>query len=103
MSWTSQECQRTPHLIAAAGEVEMTELTREYYWVVLCRNHRFHNRQNRSSGHKILLGETDSFLSRPPLDQSFVVRCDDCGKEYTRIYFLHKHVPLCECSLVERS
>ena len=59
------------------------EITKEYYWVVLCKNHRFHNRQNTSTGHKILLGETDSFSSPPRLGTPFRAVCDDCGKEHT--------------------
>ena len=54
-----------------------------YYWVVICKNHHFHNRQNRFFGHKILLGETDSYSPRPDLDDHFSVRCDDCGSEYS--------------------
>ncbi len=60
----------------------MTEFVKEYYWVVLCKNHLFHNRQNLSSGHKILLGETDAILPCPILKSAFKVTCDDCGKEY---------------------
>lgn len=55
----------------------------EYYWVVLCKNHMFHNLQNRFSGHPILLGETDAVSSPPPLKGTFSVRCDDCGREHT--------------------
>jgi len=54
----------------------------EYFWVVLCKNNFFHYRQNRSSGHKILLGETDAVLPPPRLEASFTAACDDCGKEY---------------------
>jgi hypothetical protein len=57
--------------------------TKEYYWVVLCKNHLFHIRQNRSSGHKILLGETDEISCPPALLAPFRVRCDDCGKEHS--------------------
>lgn len=63
--------------------VEMTEFIQEYYWVVLCKNHRAHHRQNRFSGHKILLGLTDAFSSLPPLNAPFRVTCDDCGKQYS--------------------
>jgi hypothetical protein len=54
-----------------------------YYWVVVCKNHRFHNQQNQFFGHKIPLGETDAYTSVPVLDGQFNVRCDDCGKEYS--------------------
>jgi hypothetical protein len=53
-----------------------------YYWVVICKNHRFHNRQNQLFGHKILLAETDEYSPMPVLDGRFTVRCDDCGQEY---------------------
>jgi hypothetical protein len=59
----------------------MMEFTKEYYWVVICKNRLFHNFRG-SAGHKILLGETDAFGSLPPLGPRFNVRCDDCGKEY---------------------
>jgi hypothetical protein len=58
----------------------MSGIEKEYYWVVLCKNHLFHNRQNRFSGHKILLAETDAVLPRPRLGGSLRVRCNDCGK-----------------------
>jgi hypothetical protein len=53
-----------------------------YYWVVICKNHNFHNQQNRFFGHKIPLAETDSYSPRPALDNHFSVRCDDCEREY---------------------
>jgi hypothetical protein len=59
------------------------EFEKEYYWVVLCKNRLFHYRQNISSGHKILLGETDEVSPPPRLESPFRAICDDCGKEYT--------------------
>lgn len=56
---------------------------RQYFWVVLCKNHKFHNHQNLFFRHKIPLGETDPFQSPPDLDGGFKVRCDECGEEYT--------------------
>ena len=53
-----------------------------YYWVVICKNHWFHLRQNIFFGHKIPLGETDALMPRPTLEGRFRVRCDQCGKEY---------------------
>lgn len=47
----------------------------EYFWVVLCKNHRSH------IGHPILLGETDPFSDPPQLNGDFKVKCDVCGKE----------------------
>jgi hypothetical protein len=51
-------------------------------WVVLCKNHWFHLRQNLFSSHRIPLGETDAVAALPPVKERFRVRCDDCGKEY---------------------
>ena len=67
----------------AVNGVGIMEFSKQYYWVVLCKNHLFHNRQNRSSGHQILLGETDEVLSPPRLGVPFKVKCDDCDKEYS--------------------
>jgi hypothetical protein len=55
----------------------------EYYWIVLCKNHHYHNKQNLSTGHPILLGETDSVSSPPYLETDFKVRCEDCDREYS--------------------
>jgi hypothetical protein len=55
----------------------------QYFWVVLCKNHKFHKRQNLFFGHKIPLAETDAFQPPPSLDGGLNVRCDDCGQEYT--------------------
>ena len=49
-----------------------------YYWVVICKNHKFHEQQNIYSGHKIALGETDEFTP-PPRIESFTAQCDECG------------------------
>lgn len=54
-----------------------------YYWAVICKNHRFHNKQNIFFGHKIPLGETDPYSPLPALDGRFSVRCDECGREYS--------------------
>ena len=53
-----------------------------YCWVVICKNRKFHDHQNISSGHKIPLAETDALASPPVLDLRFRVRCDECGEEY---------------------
>jgi hypothetical protein len=53
-----------------------------YYWVVLCKNHFFHMRQNLFYRHRIPLAVTDPYSPVPSLDGSFKVRCDDCGKTY---------------------
>jgi hypothetical protein len=54
----------------------------DYCWVVLCKNHWFHRRRQLFHGHRIPLGLTDAVSTRPAIDQRFVARCDECGKEY---------------------
>jgi hypothetical protein len=39
----------------------------QYFWAVLCKNHRFHKQQNLFFAHKIPLAETDAFLPPPAL------------------------------------
>ena len=53
-----------------------------YCWVVMCKNHWFHLRQNLFFGHRIPLGEADAYTPPPNLQDSFTVRCDECHKEY---------------------
>ncbi len=53
-----------------------------YFWVVLCKNHWFHVRQNLFFRYRIPLAETDALTPRPNVDRPFRVRCDKCGKEY---------------------
>lgn len=53
-----------------------------YFWVVHCKNHWFHVRQNLFIRHRIPLAETDALSSRPAIDQRFRAMCDVCGKEY---------------------
>ncbi len=55
----------------------------DYFWVVLCKNRRFHHKGNISYSHQIALGETDAFSPLPMLTQQFTVRCDDCGAEHS--------------------
>ena len=59
--------------VSKDGELE------PYYWVVICKNRKFHEQQNIYSGHKIALCETDEFTP-PPQMESFTVRCDECGE-----------------------
>lgn len=54
----------------------------EYFWVVICKNHRFHHKGNTSYAHQIALGETDAYSPLPFLTEQVTVRCDDCGAEY---------------------
>jgi hypothetical protein len=53
-----------------------------YCWVVLCKNHWFHLRQNLFASHRIPLGETDAVAALPPIKERFRVRCDECGTQY---------------------
>jgi hypothetical protein len=53
-----------------------------YCWVVLCKNHWYHLRQNLFFRHRIPLAETDPVAPRPSLEGRFRVQCDDCRKEY---------------------
>lgn len=55
----------------------------QYFWIVLCKNHRFHCQQNLFFAHKIPLAETDAFVAPPTLQERLKVRCDDCGQEYS--------------------
>jgi len=54
-----------------------------YYWVVICKNVKFHRVANVNAGHKIPLGETDAFTPLPTITSPFVAECDECGKEYS--------------------
>ncbi len=54
-----------------------------YCWIVICKNKRFHRRQNQYYGHRIPLAPTDMFEPPPPLRDKFNVRCDECGAEYS--------------------
>ncbi len=53
-----------------------------YCWVVLCKNHWFHLRRSLFASHRIPLGETNALAALPPLQGSFRVRCEECGKQY---------------------
>lgn len=55
----------------------------QYFWIVLCKNHKFHRDQNLLFDHRIPLAETDPFETPPDLDGNLKVCCDDCGQEYT--------------------
>jgi len=54
-----------------------------YAWVVVCKNNKVHHRHNVFFGHKIPLGETDTFSPPPALERTFPVCCDECGQEYS--------------------
>lgn len=53
-----------------------------YCWVVVCKNESFHRRSNVYNVHRIPLGETDAAIPGPPVFEPFVVRCNECGKDY---------------------
>ncbi len=52
-----------------------------YFWIVLCKNRLHHFLRSIWVKHPILLGEADS-VSPPPLIGDFLVKCDECGKEF---------------------
>ena len=59
------------------------QYTTDYFWVVLCKNRRFHHKGNISYEHRIALGETDAYSPRPTLSEQIKVPCDSCGEEYS--------------------
>ena len=58
------------------------EPTPDYYWIVTCKNRRFHKRENVNYEHHIPLGETDCYSSLPKLPDQITVRCNSCGKVF---------------------
>jgi hypothetical protein len=59
------------------------EYTTDYFWVVICKNRRFHHKGNTSYQHQIPLAETDPFSLPPMLTEDLKVRCDVCLEEYS--------------------
>ena len=55
----------------------------DYFWVVICKNRRFHHKGNTSYEHRIVLGEADMFSPPPDLNEKFKVQCDNCAEEYS--------------------
>ena len=53
----------------------MVEYSVDYFWVVICKNRRFHHKGNTSYEHRIALGETDPFSPQPMLTEDLNVRC----------------------------
>ena len=53
-----------------------------YCWVVLCKNHWYHVRENFLFRHRIILGRTDAVSPPPKLHAPFSVKCDTCEREY---------------------
>jgi len=54
-----------------------------YCWVVVCKNNKFHRHAGAVFGYKIPLAETDAVSEMPPVSAPFLVRCPDCGMEYS--------------------
>lgn len=54
-----------------------------YCWVVICKNKRFHRRVGEAFANKIPLAETDAVSPKPDVSAPFLVRCPDCGGEYS--------------------
>ena len=52
----------------------------EYFWVVLCKNEKFHRHLNPAHSHRIPLGQTETITGKP-VNTPFRVRCDSCGSE----------------------
>ena len=53
-----------------------TTPVQDYFWAVICKNHRFHYKGNIGYEHHMLLGETDAYASLPMLPEKIKVRCD---------------------------
>jgi hypothetical protein len=76
----------TKNLLPSRGELggpNPVEYITDYFWVVVCKNHRFHHKGNTGYEHRVLLGETDAYASLPMLPDRISVRCDSCGGEYS--------------------
>src|SRR5215475_9084340 len=73
------------YLTSSCGELEAEpmEYSLDYFWVVVCKNSRFHHKGNTGYEHKILLGEADAYATRPMLPEKIEIRCDRCGEEYS--------------------
>lgn len=51
--------------------------------MVVCKNKRFHRHAGAELSYKIPLGETDAVSPPPAISAPFLVRCPDCGVEYS--------------------
>jgi hypothetical protein len=47
---------------------------RDYFWVVLSKNHRFQHKENTSYAHPIARGETGAYSPLPALTEKVTVR-----------------------------
>jgi len=68
---------------------------RPYFWVVTCKNHRFHQKDNFNYRHHILLGQANFYASLPRLPDQVKVRCDSCG--FARVILMRKSVNFATC------
>jgi hypothetical protein len=86
-------CLRSEHVVSFAPLRSPPSLVTEsgarvwedsnYCWVVLCKNHWFHLTKNFLFKHRIPLGFTDAYMTLPPLNGPFTVKCDTCGAVYS--------------------
>ncbi|MFL6446041.1 MAG: hypothetical protein ACJ713_19640 [Candidatus Sulfotelmatobacter sp.] len=71
-----------------------------YFWVVICKNQRFHHKGNTSYAHQIALAETDPYspLPIPESTEHVRIRCNDCGAEhsYKSTEILRNEIPVPE-------
>jgi hypothetical protein len=60
-------------------------MARGHYWVVTCKNTKFHSTQNQFHGHKIPIARTDEHSPRPEIPGYLDITCDDpkCGMSYS--------------------
>ena len=76
----------TKNLLPSRGELgglNLVQYTTDYFWVLVCKNHRIHHKGNTGYEHKILLGESDAYAALPMLPETTKERCDSCGEEYS--------------------
>jgi hypothetical protein len=78
---SSAQLRSLPSLVTGRG-ARMWE-DRNYCWVVLCKNHWIHLMKNFLFSHRIPLGFADAYMSVPPLNGRFSVKCDVCGAVYS--------------------
>ena len=55
---------------------------KQYFWVVICKNRKFHEQQNFWAGYKIFLAETDAYSPMPQVPAKVSVLCDSCHKVF---------------------
>lgn len=55
---------------------------KQHFWVVVCKNRKFHERQSFWAGYKIFLAETDAYSPLPALPPKINIHCDSCHKVF---------------------